>query len=65
MYIGRHHHGGILHIQWGLGDAPHGQHIHFHHKRYVPDSCCLLLLFSATIGTTPLLLVSCDGSTLG
>jgi hypothetical protein len=20
--IGRHHHGDILHIQWGLGDAP-------------------------------------------
>jgi hypothetical protein len=44
--IGRHHHGDILHIQWGLGDAPHGQHSHFHHQRYVPDSCCLLFLFA-------------------
>jgi hypothetical protein len=53
----------------GLGDAPHGQHSHFHHQRYVPDSCCLLLVHGATnwpsfFGTTPLLLVSCDGSTL-
>jgi hypothetical protein len=28
---------------WG---RPHGQHNHFHHQRYVPDSCCLLLLFA-------------------
>jgi hypothetical protein len=28
---------------WG---RPHGQHSHFHHQRYVPDSCCLLLLFA-------------------
>jgi hypothetical protein len=29
--IDHHHHGDILHIQWGLRDAPHGQHSHFHH----------------------------------
>ena len=42
---------------WG---RPHGQHSHFHHQRYVPDSCCLLLLFATNwtfFGTTPLLLV--------
>ena len=54
----------------GPWERPHGQHSHFHHQRYVPDSCCLLLVDAATnwpsfFGTTPLLLVSCEASTLG
>jgi hypothetical protein len=106
--FGCHHHGDILHIQWGLGDAPHGQlpspavcswfmllatcsrcnKLAFFFWDYSTAACFLwwqhfrlgqifimlsyiLVYMSFNAGilwsswTTPLLLVSCDGNTLG
>jgi hypothetical protein len=72
--IGHHHHGDILHIQWGLGDAPMANIatsitsdtflIHAPCYLFTLQQIILLFLeflFCATIATAPLLLVSCDG----